>query len=434
MKRRLSVVGLILAAAALSMLTLSHKSLWLDEAFSAWQANQSLTTIWITNPDTAHPPLYYTLLHGWLPVVSGEMGLRLPSAWAFLLTAAAVFVLGRKVGGYEVGGFAAAMWAVSPLAVWYAQEARMYAIATLVAAFLALGLVWQSHKGWLLFTFALIGGLYLDFTLVFLWAGLSGIWLGWWWHRGRERQSISLWFVASLVGWIAFWPGRAFLSGLLEPLQSVVGRLPLPLPVITLAWLPGLLLLVIGGGIIVYVLFIQPRMRPLFAWLIIPFCLLLTLLMLVPDLYLLKRVLLTVWPFVLCGVAWTVGQLKKPWLRTGLLGFSLAVTLMMLVLVPKDNWRGVVAMINHAAAPGDLIWLASGADPLVYNYYQPEYPAQVGSVADLAAAAATNHTIWLITGPASYPPLQAWLEQNSRQVAHIPFYRVDIWQYQLNQP
>ncbi|MBK9051712.1 MAG: glycosyltransferase family 39 protein [Chloroflexi bacterium] len=285
MKRRLLVVGLILAAAALSLLTLGHKSLWLDEAFSAWQASQRITDIWITNPDTAHPPLYYTLLHGWLPVTSSEIGLRLPSAWAFLLTTAAVFVLGRKVGGYEVGWFAAAMWAVSPLAVWYAQEARMYAIAALVATFLALGLVWQSRKGWLLFALALVVGLYLDFTLVFLWAGLSGIWLGWWWQRGRERQPVSHWFVASLAGWVAFWPGRFFLPGLLEPLQSVANRLPLPLPVITLAWLPGLLLLVIGGGVIVYYLFIQPRTRPLFTGLIIPFCLLLTLLMLVPDLF-----------------------------------------------------------------------------------------------------------------------------------------------------
>jgi len=431
-KRRLSVVGLLLAAAALSMLTIGHKSLWLDEAFSTWKASQSLTAIWITNPDTAHPPLYYTLLHGWLPVVSSEMGLRLPSAWAFLLTTAAVFTLGRKVGGYEVGWFAAAMWAVSPLAVWYAQEARMYAIAALVTIFLALGLVWHSHKGWLLFTLALIGGLYLDFTLVFLWAGLSGVWLGWWWHRGREPQPIRQWFIASLVGWVAFWPGRVFLPGLLEPLQSVASRLPLPVPMITLAWLPGLLLLVIGGGIIVYVLFVQSRTRPLFTWLIIPFCLFLTLLMLVPDLYLLKRVLLTLWPLLLCGVAWVVSQQRKPWLRTSLLGFSLAVTWLMLALVPKDDWRGVVATMNHAAAPGDLIWLASGADPLVYNYYQPEYPARVGSVAELATAAATSHTIWLISGPAPFPPLQAWLEQNSRQVAHIPFYRVDIWQYQLN--
>ncbi|MBK9051711.1 MAG: hypothetical protein IPL78_12595 [Chloroflexi bacterium] len=116
------------------------------------------------------------------------------------------------------------------------------------------------------------------------------------------------------------------------------------------------------------------------------------------------------------------------------MGFSLAVTLLMLVLVPKDDWRGVVAYVNHAAAPGDLIWLASAADPLVYDYYRPEHPARIGSVADLAAAAATTRTVWLISGPAPYPPLQAWLEQNSRLVAHVPFYRVDIWQYHLSQP
>ena len=442
-KRLLGLSFLILLASGLSLGTLDHKSLWLDEAFSAWQAGNNLSFIWITHPDTAHPPLYYTLLHGWMPLATTEFGLRLPSVGAFLLALAGMFALGRKVGGERVGWFAAALWAVSPLSIWYAQEARMYMFAALVTVFLGLGLRWQTRRGWGLFTLALAVGLYLDFTLVFVWAGLSGVWLGWCWSRGRAQTIIPgrfsetgqvwdlfSWFLASLLGWALFWPGRTFLPGLLEPLQSVWSRLPLPLPPITLAWLPLILLLVMAGGMFVYTVFSQPRFRVAIIALVLLSFLSLTLLTLIPDFFLLKRVLLTIWPLAICLLAWMVGQGQKSWWPMSLLGFSLAVTLMMLVAVPKDDWRGVVAYLNVAAASNDQIWLASAADVLPYDYYQPDYPAHIGSLAQLQSAAANPSTLWLITGPTPNPTFQPWLTENRHLVNHISFYRLDIWQYE----
>lgn len=62
----------------------------------------------------------------------------LPSALCSILGVALVWQVGRKLGGEKVGVAAAALLAVAPLDVWYAQEGRMYAAvltASLALAF-----------------------------------------------------------------------------------------------------------------------------------------------------------------------------------------------------------------------------------------------------------------------------------------------------------
>ena len=63
MKRfsRTTIVTLI--AIALTFATIGRKSIWLDEAFSIWNASQSPAVIWSANETS--PPGYYELLHAW---------------------------------------------------------------------------------------------------------------------------------------------------------------------------------------------------------------------------------------------------------------------------------------------------------------------------------------------------------------------------------
>ena len=58
---------IILIATALRTLTLPDRPLWLDETYSAWFASRSLVELWTEVPlYETHPPLYYTLLKGWI--------------------------------------------------------------------------------------------------------------------------------------------------------------------------------------------------------------------------------------------------------------------------------------------------------------------------------------------------------------------------------
>ena len=129
------IVAITLLALGLRMVEIADKSLWVDEAFSWWLAQQPMDIMWrhVLGVDQ-HPPLYYSLLHLWLPDGTGETGLRGFSVLWSVPTVPLVHLIGRRVGGPVVATAAAVLQAVSPLHVWYAQQGRMYTMLTFFAA------------------------------------------------------------------------------------------------------------------------------------------------------------------------------------------------------------------------------------------------------------------------------------------------------------
>jgi uncharacterized membrane protein len=130
------VLGLMVLGAALRMLALDSKGLWLDEAFSVWLGNQSLGELfgWLVRVDQ-HPPLYYTLLHFWIGLFGDSaFAVRMLSALVGTLTIPVIYLLGKRLLGVSGGLLAAAVLTVSPFHVRFAQETRMYTLLTLNAA------------------------------------------------------------------------------------------------------------------------------------------------------------------------------------------------------------------------------------------------------------------------------------------------------------
>jgi hypothetical protein len=109
------------------------RGIWLDEAISVHQANLSLHDMFENlQYGDRHPPLHHLVL--WLTVKvfgDSELAVRLPSLVAGTLVIPALFLLGRELYDRRTGLVAAAFGAASPLLIWYAQEARMYAFVTL---------------------------------------------------------------------------------------------------------------------------------------------------------------------------------------------------------------------------------------------------------------------------------------------------------------
>jgi len=125
----------LLAALLVRWWGLGAKSLWFDEAYSIFVAQQPLADIprLLTAYDT-HPPLYYLLLHLWIGLFgNGEAAARSLSVLASLGVVALTFLLGRRLGGDRLGLLAASLVALSPFQVTAAQEARMYPFLTLFA-------------------------------------------------------------------------------------------------------------------------------------------------------------------------------------------------------------------------------------------------------------------------------------------------------------
>ncbi len=130
-------LALTLLALALRLHNLTYHSLWFDEAMSVHWARSSIPRILEVSMNLVEdrlPPLYYLSLHYWrLFVGDGEVAVRLPSVLLGTLLIPLVYRLARDLFDPRVGSFAAALAALNPFLVWYSQEARMYAMAVLLA-------------------------------------------------------------------------------------------------------------------------------------------------------------------------------------------------------------------------------------------------------------------------------------------------------------
>ncbi len=122
-------------ALALRLYRLDGQSLWNDEGTSVALAARDLATITRNAAQDIHPPLYYYALHFWVRLFgNSEVAVRSLSALYGALTVLVVCGLARRLYGRRVAIVAGALAAVSPLQVYYSQEARMYAQVTLLGA------------------------------------------------------------------------------------------------------------------------------------------------------------------------------------------------------------------------------------------------------------------------------------------------------------
>ncbi len=150
---------LLLIAATVRLLNLGTRDVWLDEAasFHIVAAGEVVEQLTIAHT----PPLYYVSLWLWSQIAGlGATALRFPSAIAGVAFVVAAFWSARKVSGgdREVGLFAALFAALSPIHVYYSQEARAYSFAVLFLV-LAYGCVWRAteqdrRRGWAWFSVA----------------------------------------------------------------------------------------------------------------------------------------------------------------------------------------------------------------------------------------------------------------------------------------
>jgi mannosyltransferase len=135
------VAGLTALAAALRFATLGVQAYHHDEIVTAsrvlrdgfWHAMEAVGF------SESAPPLYYALAWVWTQLTGAdEVGLRSLSALAGVATVPVAYLLGVELRGRRTGIAAAALVAVNPMLLWYSQEARGYALLSLLTAVAAL--------------------------------------------------------------------------------------------------------------------------------------------------------------------------------------------------------------------------------------------------------------------------------------------------------
>ncbi len=193
------LAAIVVAGAALRLVTLGTQSLWFDEAQLAHEAALPFSGLWHTfGAQETSPPLYFVLAWGWARLFgTGAVGLRSLSALLGIATIPLAYLAGRELVSRSAGLLCAAFVAGSPFLIWYSQEAREYMLLIAASALSLWGFarawnrggarrdlaLWATGSALALLTHFLAGFLVVPEALLLLW-------------RLRSRAAI----VASAVG------------------------------------------------------------------------------------------------------------------------------------------------------------------------------------------------------------------------------------------
>jgi mannosyltransferase len=130
--------GVLLLGVAIRLFRFDAQPLWFDELYTAALVRDGLGAIWHNSFVQLTPPLPYLVF--WLSAQIGgstAAGLRAASLLAAVLTLPVFYHFCTRVSDRATALVATGLLAIAPLAIYYAQEARPYALA-LLALLLAL--------------------------------------------------------------------------------------------------------------------------------------------------------------------------------------------------------------------------------------------------------------------------------------------------------
>lgn len=207
----LLVIPILLLAIALRVATAGY-SLWFDEIAAIRLADQPLQLLWSGwMAREANPPLYYTLLKGWMALF-GASDLAVQTLSVAIGTAgnAAGWWLARRIGGTRAGLIAALLLATSAAHVDFSQEVRGYILAQTAGLFGCVAMVAYLERPRLAplcgYALAALVALYSHTTMI-VFVGLANLAMAW--LLRRDMPALIRWiavnaFIAILWIWWAW--------------------------------------------------------------------------------------------------------------------------------------------------------------------------------------------------------------------------------------
>ena len=202
-------LGVVVAAGVVArFVAASH--LWLDEALTVNIAGVPLSRLPGALRHDGSPPLYYAVLHGWMRIFgSGTIAVRALSGVCSVACLPLAWRVGKRVGGHTVATAFLVLLALSPFAVQYATEARMYAMAMLIvlAGGLAVANLLERPSPGLSAAVALLtGALLLTHYYALYTVAAVGAVLAWHAWRGEERAAARRALFSMMAGSLLFVP------------------------------------------------------------------------------------------------------------------------------------------------------------------------------------------------------------------------------------
>lgn len=367
---RVSLLTAFCLIFALAIGSLDRASIWTDEAWSIWVAQLPWSGVLHTVAVDVHPPLYFLLLKPWI-ALTGESAFatRFLSTAAGLVGLATTYALGRRlVDGW--GGLVALLWlGTHGFLLYYLRESRMYSLLLAGAALSMWAyLAWlarPTRRSALMLVMATTSIAYVHYfaPLITLTQGL---------HVSLVApRRLARWLLLSGISALLFlpWAGIATQQWLAHPAGAHLATTPTDwasvrqLLVILSGGAGGLLLVpwVVGDAL--------PRLGQRMRLWLLPLWLIITpLALLTANAWLLPlyeaRYIVGVLPAVALLVAYSLRQLRWPWLGGVMLVAVLAINLRSAVDLrpPKAPW---------AATVGELLALRQSGEPTLLKIVEP---------------------------------------------------------------
>jgi Dolichyl-phosphate-mannose-protein mannosyltransferase len=203
------LVGLLTAAGVAIRVAILDQSLFADELATYWVVSTNgLGGVISTVHGDAEitPPLVFAA--SWLSTqidLTKEM-LRLPSLLAGVATIPTIYLLGRRTVGRPAALVAAALTTLSPFMIYYAAEARSYALmmffVTLSTLAMLLAVDTRRTRWWVLYAACSSAAVYTHYTSVFA-LGAQALWLLWALPEARKAAILAnLAAAAAFLPWI----------------------------------------------------------------------------------------------------------------------------------------------------------------------------------------------------------------------------------------
>ena len=377
----------------------SNQSFWLDEGASISIAQLPLANILSAAGSDFHPPLFYLLLHFWLPLADkSEWLIRLPNIVFGSLTIPAFYFLLKAFFSKDKNNLpliASFLLAINPLHIYYSMELRMYSLNALLSI---LSWTYLSKGRWKIFTLLSIVNVYTFYGAFF---NLTAQWVYIFWrHKKRLKPFVicNLLLALSFLPWLPTvktqlgngnvlqqaLPGWSVTSGALSGkslglimAKFTFGRISLVNKAAYALFVVGVSLYFLLCSTLTY---LRKELRPILIWFYVP--------LIIATIISLRVPLLGYWRFVfiipafVSIITYGLSHLTKP---AGQFNFAIVMVIFMLGnlifwtnrVFQREDWRGASQLISQSKSisivnfPGPFAPLQFYA-PNVYYYADQE--------------------------------------------------------------
>ncbi|MCB0208393.1 MAG: glycosyltransferase family 39 protein [Anaerolineae bacterium] len=400
LKRHKWIVLVTLIGLLLRLYQLGEWSFWHDEALTVLLARQPVPQLIAITATDVHPPLYFLIVKLFLNFGQNEIIVRLPGVLFGAAAVVTIYWLGCLLFDERVGLMAAVIMAVSPLQLFYAQEARLYTqllLLTLLSSCCFFQALRTDRYGW--WAVFVVTATLAAYTAYFAFPIFAAMAL-YVFLIERQRQKIFHFLVAMVVvgllylPWVGvfiaqtravadtYWIAQPSPLVLFTTLSGFFISYTLPSFWIAVSLVTTLLIIFVvlnDGRHIIWRRHIDTKpLLWLLLWGFIPLVGTFLISLIQPIFQL--RTVLTASPAFYILVAW--GTMRSPQRRVNGFLFLPTVALMLFSLFnfyfnpafEKPAWRAAATYVNTHTQPGDVVLHTSDSSFLPFLAYPHQVP------------------------------------------------------------